>query len=152
MRANTIARPKTKPKNTSLLTEPAKILVLDDESYVRQLVADILMREGHVVHLGDGRSAGTMLNAETFNLVITDLNMPGMCGIEVLALAKQTSPDTKLMVITGYPSRATLDEGIELGAEAYITKPFHVAELRSAVRRVLKSKTSLHRKGLSAAS
>lgn len=142
MPAYTIVRPETKAKNTSPSTGPAKILVLDDEAYVRQLVADILSREGHAVYLGDGKSANTILNSETFTLVITDLKMPGMGGIEVLALARQTSPQTKLIVITGYPSKDTLHEGFEIRAEAYITKPFHVAELRSAVRRVLKSKPS----------
>jgi len=73
-----------------------------------------------------------------------------MCGIDVLALARQTSPSTKLMVITGYPSKATLHEGLEMGAEAYITKPFHVAELRLAVRRVLKSKPSSRRRKIGA--
>jgi len=142
MRANALARPETRPKSTSPSTAPAKILVLDDEAYIRQLLAEILTKEGHTVYLADGKNAETMLSTETFNLVITDLKMPGMHGIDVLALAKQTSPDTKLMVITGYPSKATLDEGLEMGAEAYITKPFHVAELRSAVRRVLRHKRS----------
>ena len=143
---NTQARPETGPRGTDQTAESAKILVLDDEAYVRQMVAEVLTREGHVVYLADGRNAEDMLTGETFNLVITDLKMPGMCGIDVLALAKQTSPDTKLMVITGYPSKATLDEGLEMGAEAYITKPFHVAELRSSVRRVLSSKPSAQRK------
>lgn len=140
--ANTIARQETQPRGTNPTTEPAKILVLDDEAYVRQMVAEILTREGHVVYLADGKNAEAMLTGEIFNLVITDLRMPGMRGIDVLALAKQTSPNAKLIVITGYPSKATLDEGLEMGAEAYITKPFHVAELRSVVRRVLKSKPS----------
>jgi len=150
MRANASARLQTRPRSTSSITEPAKILVLDDEAYVRQLLAEILTREGHVVYLSDGRNAKAMLNSETFNLIITDLRMPGMCGIDVLALARQTSPSTKLMVITGYPSKATLDEGLEMGAEAYITKPFHVAELRLAVRRVLKSKPSSRRRKIGA--
>jgi len=146
MRANTLAQSETRSRGASPTTEPAKILVLDDEAYVRQMLAEILTREGHVVYLADGRNAKDMLITESFNLIITDLKMPGMCGIDVLALAKQTSPDTKLMVITGYPSKATLDEGLEMGAEAYITKPFHVAELRLAVRRVLKSKPSSRQK------
>ena len=145
MCANISAQPKTRLKNTRPSTEPAKILILDDEAYVRQMLAEILTKEGYVVYLADGENAETMLTTEMFNLIITDLKMPGMCGIDVLALAKQTSPDTKLMVITGYPSKATLDQGLDIGAEAYITKPFHVAELRSAVRRVLKSKRSSRR-------
>lgn len=146
MPANTVEQPEVRPKSTSPSIEPVKILVLDDEAYVRQLLAEILTKEGHIVYLADGKNAETMLSTENFNLIITDLKMPGMCGIDVLARAKQISPDAKLMVITGYPSKDTLDEGLQMGAEAYITKPFHVAELRTAVRRVLRSKRSPHQR------
>jgi two-component system, NtrC family, response regulator PilR len=119
----------------------ARILVVDDERSMRELLAIVLKREGHEVLLAeDGRSAIKVLERETVELLISDVRMPDLSGVEVLAAAQRTNPDIIGIMITAYASTATAVEALRLGAYDYLSKPFNVDELKLKVRKALERK------------
>ncbi len=114
-----------------------KILVIDDEESFGQLITSFLSQQGfEVVAVADGK-AGVERAAETLpNLIVCDLNMPGMDGYEVLA-ALQLDPmlaDIPLIFLTGQAQPSQVRQGMNLGADDYLTKPVDLADLLSAVR------------------
>ncbi|HLL88465.1 MAG TPA: sigma-54 dependent transcriptional regulator, partial [Tepidisphaeraceae bacterium] len=117
----------------------ARILVVDDTEMMRDSLASILVRDGHeVIAAGDGAVAVSRLQAGTrFDLVITDLKMPKMTGIELLAEVKKTRPDTPVVLMTAFASVQTAVEAMKLGAYDYIQKPFDGDEIKLLVDRTL---------------
>lgn len=119
----------------------ARILVVDDERSMRELLAIVLKREGHEVLLAaDGRSAIKILEQESVELLISDVRMPDLSGVEVLAAAQRTNPDIIGIMITAYASTDTAIEALRLGAYDYLSKPFNVDELKLKVRKALERK------------
>ena len=116
----------------------AKILVVDDEANVLLTVSSILRQEGYEVDSADGGAKALASIRERFyDLVLTDMNMPGIGGMDVLAEVQKRSPNTVTVVITGYGSLDSALKAIQLGAYEYLLKPTEVAELKQAVRRSL---------------
>ncbi|MFQ5509030.1 MAG: sigma-54-dependent transcriptional regulator [Leptospirillia bacterium] len=114
------------------------ILVVDDDDSVRESLVYILQEEGHqVVAAASGEEALKQLEATPFQLFLTDLNMPGMTGIELLQAASDRQPSVVGMMLTGYGSVNTAVEAMKAGAFDYITKPFEVDELIVTVQRAL---------------
>jgi two-component system, NtrC family, response regulator AtoC len=116
------------------------VLIVDDDAFVRSFLAMILKEEGHfVVEAPNGKEAlGRFINAE-FDLVITDLKMPGMSGLDLMQECKKNKPDVHWIIITAYGSIGNAVEAIKAGASDYLTKPFkNPEELRHVIRRVLK--------------
>ena len=102
-----------------------KILVIDDEPIVRTSCIRSLSPEGYEVKsASSGKEALELLENEPFNLVLLDLKMPDMDGIEVLKKIKNTWPDTKVVMITGYSTVETAVKTLKLGAFSYLEKPF----------------------------
>jgi two-component system response regulator PilR (NtrC family) len=102
-----------------------RILVVEDEPDLRKVLASILEREGHRVDLADsGTVAKEMLGREIYDLIITDVRLPGASGIEVMRTAREVSPDSPVIVITAFASDETAEEARKLGAFNFITKPF----------------------------
>jgi CheY-like chemotaxis protein/glycine cleavage system H lipoate-binding protein len=120
------------------MTETARILVVDDEEPVCKTVASALETEAHTVDTALSAEAA-LLKAETFryDVVITDLRMPGLSGMDLLKIAAERMPDTKVIMITGFPSVKSAVEAMRLGAFDFIPKPFTPKELRSLVSRAL---------------
>jgi two-component system response regulator PilR (NtrC family) len=119
----------------------SKILVVDDERSMRELLAIVLKREGHDVLLADnGRSAVELLEREPIELLISDIRMPDMSGVEVLGAAQRMNPDIIGIMITAYASTDTAVEALRLGAYDYVSKPFSVDELKLKVRKALERK------------
>ena len=117
---------------------PARILVVDDEESIRDLLRLVLTGEGYsVVTANDGEEAIEHLEAQRFDLVITDLVMPKVNGIEVLRAAKRIDSNFPVIVITGYPSVETVTELVRLGAGDYLTKPFNVDVVLVTVAKLL---------------
>jgi two-component system response regulator PilR (NtrC family) len=115
-----------------------RVLVADDERSMRELLSIVLRREGYEVLLAEsGRDAVALLEAQPVDLVISDLRMPDMSGVDVLRAAKQIDPDMSAIVITAFASTDTAVEALRLGASDYLTKPFDVDELKLLVRRTL---------------
>ena len=119
----------------------AEVLVIDDEHGVRSVLTGALAANGYVVYLADGTKVAEVMNARQYDLIITDLRMPVMDGLQTLTLAKEKSPNAKLIVITGYPSEKSLRLCQELGVDRYLVKPFSINEIRQVARNVLRGKS-----------
>jgi DNA-binding NtrC family response regulator len=111
-----------------------RILVVDDEDIVRTSCSRTLSPEGYEVRLAKNGVEGLkMASEERFDLVLTDLKMPDMDGIEVLRIIKEKWPETSVIIVTGYQTVDTAVKAIKLGAYDYIEKPFTPDALISAV-------------------
>ncbi|MDB5290205.1 MAG: NtrC family two-component system response regulator [Phycisphaerales bacterium] len=117
----------------------ARILVADDQEMMRDSLAATLVREGHeVVAAGDGAAAVARLSGPgRFDLLITDLKMPKLTGIELLAEAKRLRPEMPVVLMTAFATVATAVEAMKLGAYDYIQKPFDGDEIKHLVDRTL---------------
>ena len=115
-----------------------RILVVDDEQIVRMSCERALVPKGYEVVLADHAQAGLeILGSEKIDLVLTDLKMPGMDGLEFLKAVKETWPQVAVVMITGYQTIDTAVKSIKLGAYDYINKPFTPAQLNEVVARAL---------------
>ncbi len=112
-----------------------KILVIDDEAIVRISCKRALSSEDYEVKsASSGKEALELLEKEPFTLILLDLKMPDMDGIEVLKKVKDTWPKTKVIMITGYSTVDTAVKALKLGALNYIEKPFTPDTLLTAVK------------------
>ena len=117
-----------------------RILVVDDEDIVRTSCSRTLSPEGYEVRLAKNGVEGLkMASEERFDLVLTDLKMPDMDGIEVLRIIKGKWPETAVIIVTGYQTVDTAVKAIKLGAYDYIEKPFTPDALISAVAEAMAS-------------
>ena len=120
-----------------------KILVVDDEIGICRNVEKILAKNNYeVVYAQSAKEALEKMTKQTFSLLLSDIVMPEMDGIELLKLAKEQWPLTKVMMMTAYASTDTAMKAIQLGAEDYVPKPFTPDGLRDKVENVLVSKES----------
>ena len=118
--------------------ERLKLLFADDEKSLQELMRLELPRMGHEVTVcPDGTTAVAALQRNTYDCILVDLDMPGPGGIEVIARAKQLSPDTEAIVLTGKSSMETAVAALRHGAFDYLTKPCKLADLQTVLRRVV---------------
>ena len=104
-------------------SQPARILVVDDEPGIRVMLSAALKREGHEVQLAtDGPSALALLEAGSVDLIVTDIRMPGMTGIELLDAAKRIDPNLSVIMMTAFGSKDTVLDALRLGATDYVEK------------------------------
>jgi two-component system, NtrC family, response regulator AtoC len=116
-----------------------RILVVEDDPGLRFTISDALEECGYEVAAADsGTAASSMLAAGTFDVVVTDLKLPGKSGMEVLREAKAFVPPPSVITMTGYGSIESAIEAMKLGAEDYLTKPFLLEELTLLLSRVLR--------------
>ncbi|MCX5673562.1 MAG: sigma-54 dependent transcriptional regulator [Planctomycetota bacterium] len=121
------------------MSDRARILIVDDEEAMRDACRQVLAPEGLALkEASSGVGVLEMIRHESFDLVILDLKMPGMDGMEILRRLQQESPDTVTIVITGYPSVESAVEAMKLGAADFLPKPFTPDVLRLTVRRTLR--------------
>jgi two-component system response regulator HydG len=119
----------------------ARILIIDDEPLMRMTVGDALKEDGSAVsETGSGREGIDLLREGAFDIVITDLRLPDMDGIEVLKASKRHSPSTMVVLMTAYGSVDTAVEAMKFGAYDYLTKPFSMDELLIMVKRLMRFK------------
>ena len=119
------------------MTEP-QILLVDDEAIALTNLTHVLQREGYAVTAcRDGEAALAALKRSEFDLVLTDLKMPGIDGMEVLREVRASYPDVPVIMITGYATLDSAVEAMKAGAYHYIAKPFRLAEAREVVRSAL---------------
>lgn len=115
-----------------------KILVVDDEKSMREILDIFLRNEGYGVAAADnGKSALEILKHDFFDLVITDMKMPKVGGLELLKNIKETFPDTVVVIITAFGTTESAVEAMKLGAFDYITKPFQMDDIRLVVKNAL---------------
>ncbi|MCP4292260.1 MAG: sigma-54-dependent Fis family transcriptional regulator [bacterium] len=111
-----------------------KILMVEDERMTRIALTGTLRKEGHeVTPCPDGDTALAALDNQKFDVVLTDLNMPGPDGIEVLRRAVENDPETKVIIMTAYASTETAVEALRIGAYDYLSKPFQPDELLARI-------------------
>jgi nitrogen regulation protein NR(I) len=122
-------------------TEKKQILVVDDEPNLRRVLSAQLARDGYDVHTAeDGEQALTLLGEHHIDLVITDLRMPKVDGMELLRRAVQMDADLPVVMITAHGTVDNAVEALKTGAFDYITKPFDQAEVRTIVKKALKTR------------
>jgi len=132
---------KSAPAPASTDRRPPRILVVDDERSMRELMAIVLRREGYDVLLAEnGRSAIDLLQREPIDLLISDIRMPDVSGVEVLRAAKAVDKDILGIMITAFASTETAVEAMRLGACDYLSKPFDVDLLKMKVREKIESR------------
>jgi signal transduction histidine kinase len=121
----------------------ARVLVVDDEAEVRRALVDMLELDGHrAVECPDGMSALRALDTQTFDLVLTDLGMPGLGGWEVARAVKQRHPGTPVGLITGWGDSVDAADAAGRGIDVLLAKPFERRALQEALARVLGNGTS----------
>lgn len=105
-----------------------RILIVDDDEPVRRLLVELLSHSYHCIVANSAEDALDTLNAQQFDLVITDINMPGMSGIDLCRLIRDTFPETAVILMSGGHSKVTKPEQ-GCGAGGYLAKPFINTEL-----------------------
>jgi DNA-binding NtrC family response regulator len=119
----------------------SRILVVDDEAIARENLEHVLRKDGYDVTTADsGISALKKLSNTEFDLVMTDLKMKQVDGMEVLARTKEQYPDTEVVMLTAYATVSTAIEAMQKGAYHYIPKPYKIDEVRMIVKRALEKK------------
>jgi excisionase family DNA binding protein len=116
----------------------SRILVVDDEAAIRDLLAKTLALAEYDVDVApDGRSALERLRTLPYDLLITDLKMPGVDGLTVIREGRRYRPDLPVIIITGFSTEASAIEAINLGVSGYLIKPFRVPRVLAAAAKAL---------------
>ncbi|MDA8165210.1 MAG: response regulator [Desulfobacteraceae bacterium] len=133
---------------TSEKSRPFRLLVVDDEPIVGRRLQQVFSKLGlEVAVFTRGGPALAAMAERPFDVVVTDLKMEGMDGMEVLAQVRRRSPRTKVIIITGYAEQETARAAFSQGAFAFIAKPFRLDELKRAVLRALEDEPAGPRNG-----
>jgi DNA-binding NtrC family response regulator len=112
----------------------ARILVVDDEAIVCRSCSRVLAEDGHLLQMAQtGEEALRLIEREPIDVVLLDLRIPGSGGLKLLRAIRKASPETQVVVITGYPSIDYAKEAIRLGAFEFMAKPFGSQTLRELV-------------------
>jgi len=115
-----------------------RVLMVDDEASVREMLAKAFVLADYVVEtVADGPTAIDRLRAQAYDLLITDLRIPGVDGLAVIREARRVRGDLPVVIITGYSSEATAIEAIDLGVSGYLTKPVRVPEVLTVAAKAL---------------
>src|SRR5689334_21782026 len=115
-----------------------RVLVVDDEASIRDLLSKTLALAEYDVDLAfDGRTALERLRTAPYDLLITDLKMPGVDGLTVIREARRLKADLPVIIITGFSNEASAIEAVNLGVSGYLTKPFRVPRVHAAASKAL---------------
>lgn len=118
----------------------SRILIVDDEESIREFLEIMLKKEGYEITTAvDGLNAKEILSKKSFDMIISDMQMPNMTGIELLKHVKDTYPDLVFMIITAFGTTETAVEAMKMGAYDYVTKPFKIDEVRMNIANALRS-------------
>ncbi|MFH1075045.1 MAG: response regulator [Candidatus Firestonebacteria bacterium] len=123
-----------------MLSETAvKILVVDDEKGIRELLELELGLQGYFVATAlNGQEAIEKIKKEKFDIVLCDIKMPKVTGIQVLKESKKHNPDIPVIIMTGYGEEANYNDSIRFGASGFISKPFHIDEVIASVEKAFR--------------
>ncbi|MEI6669737.1 MAG: response regulator [Acidobacteriota bacterium] len=119
-------------------TRRPRVLVVDDEASIRDMMSKTLaLAEYEVEEAPDGRTALNLLRTTVFDLLITDLKMPGMDGLALIRDARRLAPTLPVIIMTAYSTEASAIEAVNLGVVGYLTKPFRIAKALGTVAKAL---------------
>ena len=122
------------------MSRPWELLILDDEPLVGQRLKPALTKEGYRVEVyTDPRQAIARLEEKQFDIVVTDIRMEELDGLQVLEDVLQKSPSTKVIMITGYATLEMAQESVKKGAFDFIAKPFRIGKMRETIQKAAKS-------------
>jgi DNA-binding NtrC family response regulator len=117
----------------------ARILIVDDDENIRKVLVAILEDKGYNIEaVGTAREAIRKTDKKFYNLALIDIRLPDMEGIELLTKIRDTTPRMRKIIITGYPTLQNAVEAVNLGADAYIMKPFDVEKVLSTISEQLR--------------
>src|SRR5262249_53393326 len=115
-----------------------RILIVDDELSMRQFLTHLFQRDGHAIRVAEnGRKAMAMLREQPADVIISDVKMPDMGGIELLRAARELQPDIEVIMMTAFANEETAHEAFLLGAFDFVHKPFDNELLKEKVARAL---------------
>jgi len=124
-----------------------KIIVVDDEEIVLSLICDTLEDEGYDIKTAsNGEDALKIIEQDTFDLIISDIRMPGIDGIELIKRTREIQPEIGVIFMTGYANLNSAKNAIKQGAFDYIMKPFEISEIRKAVKDAIRIKKEVEEK------
>ncbi|MGG1878599.1 response regulator [Paenibacillus cisolokensis] len=120
-----------------------RVLIVDDQNGIRILLMEVFSSEGYeTFQAANGKIALEIVKQHSPDLVLLDMKIPGMDGLEILKHIKQMDPEIKVIMMTAYGELDMIKEATELGALMHFTKPFDIDEMRQAVNSQLKGTTS----------
>jgi two-component system response regulator (stage 0 sporulation protein F) len=130
----------TREGGVNMSLQDKKVLVVDDQYGIRVLLKEVFSRDGfHVFQAENGQVALELIREVKPDLILLDMKMPGMDGLELLRRLQQIQPMPKVIMMTAYGELDMVQEATKLGALAHFTKPFDIVELRSEVLKQLVS-------------
>src|SRR4030042_7077001 len=119
----------------------ARMLIIEEDEEMRSLLKDFFAEEGFETDsVSNGYDSFRMLVKKPFDLVITDIRMPGLTGLDVLPRIKKIQPEVAIIVITAFGTEEVRRKAFERGAKAYLEKPIHFQELRGLIHDVILAK------------
>lgn len=131
-------RPTSSARSATPPAGRARVLVVDDEATIRDLLSKTLALAEYDVDLApDGRAALERLRIIPYDLLITDLKMPGVDGLTVIREARRLKADIPVIIITGFSTEASAIEAVNLGVSGYLTKPFRVPRVLAVAAKAL---------------
>jgi DNA-binding response OmpR family regulator len=117
---------------------PSRILIVDDEHMVRDLLDKTLKLAGYETAVAaDGAAALEEMKSRHYDLAIADVVMPGISGLDLLKTIQRDHPGTRVVILTGHPRKIDISDFLLHGADEFVTKPFRTDELLALVERVL---------------
>ncbi len=126
------------------MSQPTKVLVVDDEDVIRQMVGRVLKYMGIESEAAEnGFQALEKLKAGRFDIIIADIRMPNMDGMELLKIANKEYADIDVIIMTAHSAKYSYVDVVEAGAADFITKPFSVEELKAKMERVLRERATM---------
>jgi DNA-binding response OmpR family regulator len=130
---------RLQPEAAAREAEQLRVLVIDDEVAVNNNIRKILGKKGYEIEQATSKAeAIEKLQVGTYGLVVLDLKMPGVKGLELLAAIRERQPSARVIIVTGYASIETAVEGARMGAVGYVPKPFTPVELRMAADKAVR--------------
>jgi len=136
----------TCPSSDPFPASPSKVLVVDDEKSIRRSVCEFLREAGYRVAMaGDTQGARDLLEQGDFDVVVSDIVLPGASGVELLKTIRAASPDVQVIMMTGKPTVETASDAVRAGASDYLAKPVAKAAILQAVERAARTKHILDR-------
>lgn len=117
-------------------------MIVDDQFGIRTLLNEVLQKEGYEIYqAANGLQALKLTDQHDPDLVLLDMKIPGMDGLEILKKMKESNPDIRVIIMTAYGELDLIEQTKKLGALAHFSKPFDIEEIRSAVRKYLTVKS-----------
>ena len=117
------------------MSEKTRILVIDDEESIRTTFSLILGDEGYIVDTAEnGKDALEKASSNFYNVIVSDIRLPDIEGVKLLSLIKETTPKTRKLIMTGYPTVQNAVESVNTGVDAYLLKPLEMDDVLKQIK------------------